>query len=252
MNTRQTKILDMLNERGEVVVGELADQLGVTTMTIRRDLSTLEREGNVIRTHGGAVLSNAGIVEFAFKQQGERCAREKQAIAREIAKEIEPGMTVSLDTGTTTLEVAHAIASVRGLRVLTSSLVIASALYARDNVELVLLGGRARHGNPDLFGWLTEENLRHFRADVAVLGADGADQRGVYTFDESVGRVSSAMYACANTTILALDHTKLGNNAFWCYAKWQDIDYVVTDAGADASAKKWVRRVSNRVHFAHL
>ena len=103
-------------------------------------------------------------------------------------------MTVALDTGTT-LEVSNAIAGIENLTVLTSSLAIASTLYARDTINLVLLGGKARRGSPDLAGWLTEENLKHFRVDVTMVGADGADRDGLYTNDESIARVTQAMIA---------------------------------------------------------
>ncbi len=250
MNVRQTKIIDMITEHGEVFVQDLAERLGVTTMTIRRDLDTLERDGRLIRTHGGAVLSNAGIIEFSFLKRGEDKSAEKRAIAREVATLVKPGMTIALDTGTTILEVAHAIAGIRDLRVLTSSLVIASALYARENIELVLLGGKARRGSPDLSGWLTEENLKHFRVDLAALGADGANRDGVYTSDESVGRVSQALIACASTIVLAADHTKFAKVSFLKYASWHDIDCVVTDEGVPPDVRKWLRRSTRDVVYA--
>ncbi len=250
MNLRQTKIVDMVTENGEVFVQDLSKRMGVTTMTIRRDLDALEREGRLIRTHGGAVLSSAGIVEFSFKKKGEDNAAAKNAIAREVVTLVKPGFTVALDTGTTVLEVARSIAGIRDLRVLTSSLVIASALYARDNIELVLLGGKARRGSPDLTGWLTEENLKHFRVDAAVLGADGANRDGVFTSDESVARVSQAVISCAATTVLAVDHSKFERPSFLKYATWKDIDHVVTDSGIEPEVAKWLGRVARKVHYA--
>lgn len=252
MNTRQMKIMEHLTRNGEVSVDELAETYGVTSMTIRRDLTTLEQEGSLIRTRGGAVLAKAGIIEFAFKRKGEEMAAEKRAIAREVAALIQPGMTVTLDTGTTVLEVANAIAGVDNLTVLTSSLVIASTLYARNNVDLVLLGGKARRGSPDLTGWLTEENLRHFRVDVAVLGGDGADIDGVFTSDESVARVSQAMIACAGMAVLAMDHTKFERPSFLKYAVWGDFDHVVTDAGVPRPVRTWLRRTASNVVYASL
>lgn len=252
MNTRRAKILDLLTKDGEVYVQDLAKQLNVTTMTIRRDLDALERDGTVIRTHGGAVLAKAGIIEFSFKRKGEERAAEKRAIAREVAAFVQPGMTVAVDTGTTTLEVAHAIAGIENLTVLTSSLVIASSLYARDNIELMLLGGKARRGSPDLTGWLTEENLKHFRVDIAVIGADGADRDGVYTNDESVARVTRAMIAAASVAVLALDHSKFLRPAFLNYASWADFDHVVTDARVPRTVRSWLLRAAPNVQFAKV
>lgn len=252
MNTRRTKIIELLSKEGEVYVQDLAQDLHVTTMTIRRDLDSLEREGALIRTHGGAVLAKAGIIEFSFKRKGEEHSLEKRAIAQEVAEFIEPGMTVALDTGTTALEVANAIAGLDNLTVLTSSLVIASTLYARDNINLVLLGGKARRGSPDLTGWLTEENLKHFRVDVTVVGADGADQDGVYTSDESVARVTQAMIATAGSGVLALDHSKFVRPAFLKYAAWSDFDHVVTDSRVPRTVRKWLRRATSHVVYAKI
>ena len=146
MNARHERIVAFLGGRGEASVQDLAEHFDVSLMTIRRDLALLERAGRLTRTHGGAVLSKPGVVEFAFVEKGERFAAEKRAIAREAARLVQPGMSVALDSGTTTLEVAKAIRSIDGITVLTSSLAIASVLYAQDNVELVLLGGTAGRG----------------------------------------------------------------------------------------------------------
>ena len=252
MTTRQMRILEQLSREGEVFVLELAKSLNVTTMTIRRDLDALEHDGALIRTHGGAVLAKAGIVEFSFKRKGEERSAEKQAMAREVAWFLDGGITVALDTGTTVSEVAHAISGGDNLTVLTSSLVIASSLYARDNIHLVLLGGKARRGSPDLTGWLTEENLTHFRVDVAVIGADGADQDGVFTDDESVARVTRAMIASAGMSVLALDHSKFERPAFLKYASWGDFDHVVTDSRAPRAVRTWLRRAAPQVVYAKV
>jgi DeoR/GlpR family transcriptional regulator of sugar metabolism len=252
MNTRQTTILDLLASQGEVGVQDLAQRLDVSVMTVRRDLTQLKRDGHLTRTHGGAVLSHAGVIEFAFLEQSKVRAAEKAAIAKAVAAMVRPGMTVTLDTGTTTLEVARAFAGIRPLTVLTSSLAIASALYAHDHIELVLLGGTTRKGSPDLSGWLTEENLKRFRVDLAVLGADGADADGAYTTGVSVARVSQAMIAGAKSTVLALDHTKLGKAAFVRFAEWGDFGHVVTDAGAPGAAREWLGKAVKQVTYARI
>jgi len=252
MNARQRKISELLTQNGSVSVQELAKRLRVTTMTIRRDLQSLEGRGSLIRTHGGAVLSSSGIIEFSFLKKGEEHNAEKRAIAARIASMVEPGMTVTLDTGTTCLEVAKAIRGTSNLKVLTSSLAIASALYSRDNIDLVLLGGKARKGNPDLTGWLTEENLNHFRVDMAVLGADATDREGVYTTDEAVARVSQRMIACAGVTVLAADSSKFGGTSFLKYASWSDFDHVVTDVKLPAEVQRWLQRVAKDIICVEL
>lgn len=167
-NPRHAAIRRALAVEGEVRVRALARRLGVTPITIRRDLVALETAGVLRRTHGGAVPTRLGVMDLASRERGDREADRKRAIAREAARLVRPGMAVSLDTGTTTLELARALPDVRGLTVLTSSLAIAAVLYPRDNVQLVVLGGTARKTRPDLYGDLTEENLNRFRVDLAA------------------------------------------------------------------------------------
>jgi DeoR family transcriptional regulator, fructose operon transcriptional repressor len=252
MNQRQTGILDLLKSNGEASIHDLARQFRVSEMTVRRDLTLLEKEEEITRTHGGAMLSRAGIIEFTFQEKGRISAREKKAIAREVANLIQPGMTITLDTGTTTLEVARLIAGYKPLTVLTSSLAIASVLYAHEHIELVLLGGMARKGNPDLTGWLTEENLKRFRVDLSALGADGVDSEGAFTTDMNIARVSQAMIAGANQTILMVDHTKFNKSAFVKFAAWNQIDYLVTDEGASAGVRKWLSHKIKKVVYAKV
>lgn len=252
MIPRRSQIAGMCAAEGEVSVEDLARRFGVTPMTIRRDLAALEAGGRLVRTHGGAVLARPGIIEFQFREQGLRHAAEKRAIAARVARHIEPGMTITLDTGTTALEVAHAIAGKTPLTVLTSSLVIASALYARDGIELVLLGGTARKGSPDLSGWLTEQNLGHFRVDVAVVGADGADPDGVYTTDGAVARVSATMIANARKCILAMDHSKFERAAFVQFAKWRAFHAVVTDTAVPRHVRRWLAKTGPDVAYVQV
>jgi len=181
LNSRRLQIVELLRRRQELSVQELASTLGVTPMTIRRDFESLERLQYLVRTHGGAHASRPGLAAFAFEERRQSRSSAKEAIARLAAEQVKPGMTLSIDTGTTTLEVARAIAGVSKLKVLTWSLPIAAALYARHNVDLVLLGGNVGISSPDLSGPLTEDNLRQFRTRLAILGTDAADASGLYT-----------------------------------------------------------------------
>lgn len=251
MKSRHERILEKITAEGEVSVQALAESFGVSVMTIRRDLAELEAGGELTRTHGGAVLSHPGIVEFAFKKKADQHADEKRAIAQEAAQLIESGMTITLDTGTTTLEVAKAIAGVPDLTVLTSSLAIASVLYGRPNIALVLAGGSVRTGSPDLSGWLTEENLKRFRVDIACIGADGADREGVSTTDVNVARVSQAMIASAQESVLVADHTKFEKPAFVRFASWSDINRVVTGIALPLETCAWLENAVQTVTYAN-
>ncbi|MCF7854360.1 MAG: DeoR/GlpR family DNA-binding transcription regulator [Candidatus Pacebacteria bacterium] len=249
-STRAQDILELLTARDEVSVAELADRFQVTPMTIRRDLEALAAEGRITRTHGGAVLTAPSVVAFAFQERRQARLAEKQAIAREATRHIPPGTAMILDTGTTTLEVAKAIKGIPDLKVLTSSLAIASALLAHDQLELVLLGGTVNRGSPDLSGPLTEENLASFRADVAVIGADAVDQKGLYTRCQNIAGVSRAMIASAGKTVLVADSSKFGTTSFVQFADWKDIDIVVVDTGLAPTHQRWLKKLAGKLLFA--
>jgi len=117
-------------------------------MTVRRDFRDMAREGKLVRTHGGALPNRTSLVEFSFRNKENLHAEQKQAIAREVARLVQPGMAISLDHGTTVFEVARAIAGTEGVTVLTTSLPIASELYTNEKIELILLGGAVRKSNP--------------------------------------------------------------------------------------------------------
>ena len=249
-NSRQNEILDLLGREGEVVVVTLAAQFGVSEMTIRRDLTRLARAGKLSRTHGGAMPSRAGIVEFSFQENLNRNAEQKRAIAQAAARAVQPGMTVLLDTGSTTLEVARAIAGLPKLTVLTTSLMIAAALHTQESIELILLGGTVRKDSPDLSGPLTEENLGRFRVNLAVLGADGVSADGVFTESMNVARVSRAIVKAAERAVLTIDGSKFGRAALVRYAEWQDFNQVITDKGVPAQVRKWLNRKGPEVVYA--
>ena len=249
MNARHQQILDQFAHQREVSVQGLSRQLHVSPVTIRRDLEALEAEGVVTRTHGGAVLSQSTVTEFAFLDRAREHTPQKQAIARRLATALTPGMTVLLDTGTTTLEVARAIAGIPRLRVLTSSLAIASALHSHDNIDLVLLGGTVRRHSPDLSGPLTEDNLRQFQTDLAVLGADAMGPDGLHTSDLGVARISRAMIACARESWVVADSSKFTRRSFVKFADWSDIAHLVTDYGLADADREWASGLVSNLHI---
>jgi DeoR/GlpR family transcriptional regulator of sugar metabolism len=246
---RRAQILDCLASEGEVFVPDLAERFAVTPMTIRRDLEALEAQAVLTRTHGGAILSRQSVAEFAFLERNRTSIAEKQAIARETALLVEPGMTLVMDTGTTTLEVARALRGVGRLTVLTSSLAVASELHTDPGMEIVLLGGNVGRNSPDLFGALTEDNLRRFRVQLAILGADAVDERGLYTTDLPIARVSEAMIEVARDTALVVDSRKFRRQSFVRFAGWDVIRHVVTDAGVSPADRDWLGKVVQDVRY---
>jgi DeoR/GlpR family transcriptional regulator of sugar metabolism len=246
---RQQRIREALQDGKERSVAELATKFEVSAMTIRRDLAELEELGEVVRTHGGAVLSRPSVIEFRFQQRGQDRSAAKRAIANAALALLKPGLSLTLDTGTTTLELAKQLATISHLKVLTSSLAAASVLYGHDHLELVLLGGMARKGHPDLYGELTEDNVRRFRVDIAFLGADALLADGLYTGDANVARVSKAIIAGAQRRILLADSSKFSRQAFRRFATWPEVSAVITDDELPESARAWLSKVVPELHL---
>ncbi len=240
MHPRHDQILELLRDHGEVPVLDLAERFSVTPVTIRRDLDALTGEGLVERTHGGAILARRGRIEFTFRQREAAMLGAKQAIARMAAARIPSGCAITLDTGTTTLELARALIHHEKLRVLTSSLPVAAVLHPMPNIELILLGGQTRNDQPDLFGELTEDNLCRFHVDLAVIGTDAADATGLMTTDPHIARVSRTMLRHAASSMLLSDHSKFGRQAFVRFADWQDIDCAIVDAALAPEHRAWI------------
>ncbi|MEN8254487.1 MAG: DeoR/GlpR family DNA-binding transcription regulator [Verrucomicrobiota bacterium] len=246
--TRQEKIVDLISETGEGSIQDFARQFKVSEMTIRRDLDQLALQGRVIRTHGGATLAGQVSFEFGFLKRKKQNQTEKEAIARRVAELVRDGQSVMLDSGTTTLAIARALRSKKGLTIITSSLPIASELQYHQDTRVLLLGGYLRSGAPDLEGALTESNLEQLRADIAFLGADGIDRKGhAYNASLSVGRMLTKMTASANEVYVVADQDKLGRTALSRYgniAKWSGL---ITSRSADKPLLAALRRNGVRI-----
>jgi DeoR/GlpR family transcriptional regulator of sugar metabolism len=231
--TRQERICDLLRTHGECSVDELGRMLGVSGMTIRRDLKQLAQNGKAIRTHGGAAVAQRVSFEFAFLRRVKEHEAAKQAIGRAAAALISDGQSVLFDSGTTTLAIARQLHGKAALTIITTSLPIASQLQFDEAVAVLLLGGYLRAGSPDLTGALTESNLQTLRADAAFIGADGIDAGGaVYNHSPEVARMLATMAAAAARVYVVADSSKLGKTALWRFGQLGDWAGLVTDNGA--------------------
>ena len=149
---RRRRISDRLRSRGFLSVAEMAQSLGATEITLRRDLRAMARDGLVLRTHGGAMLPDALAYEPTFSEKARQAAAEKAAIARVAATMIRPGDSILLGPGTTTLELARLLVKGPELTVVTNSLLVAQALMDAPHVEVMLTGGTLRRSIHALVG----------------------------------------------------------------------------------------------------
>jgi DeoR family transcriptional regulator, aga operon transcriptional repressor len=227
--------MERLSDGGTVGVAELCADLGVSAATIRRDLEQLERQRLLRRTHGGAVAHGVSY-ELPLRYKGSRHHEEKRRIAIEAAMRIAEGSAIGLTGGTTTTEVARAVADRAGLTVVTNALNIASELAVRPNVKLLVTGGVARSESYELVGPLAEATLAGLHLDVVFLGVDGiAPGEGCTTHHEVEAHTNMSLIGRARRTVVVADGSKLGRTAFAQICGLDRIDELITDTTADSS-----------------
>jgi DeoR family transcriptional regulator of aga operon len=244
-------VLEILNRQNTVGVLELAAQLSVSAATIRRDLQLLESQQLLSRTHGGAV-STGVVYELPMRYRGGQRQEAKQAIAQCAAQLLAPGdLAVAINGGSTTTEVARALAGRAGLRVVTNALNIAADLAVRPNIDLVVCGGSARRQSYELVGPLAEMTLAHLNVEAAFIGVDGLSATaGLTTHSELEAHTDRALLRAASRVIVVADSTKLGQRSFARICELRDVSDIVTDDDADLAQITELERAGVRVHVA--
>lgn len=231
---RQARIHEAIAQQGECSVEQLARELNVSGMTVRRDLRALEQQGQVIRTHGGATLGRRTTFEFDFLQRVRENLAAKEAIARAAAGLVRGCSSIMLDGSTTTLAIARQLRGRSGLVVITTSLPAAGELQHEPGVQVLLPGGYIRPDSPDLTGSLTEMNLEQLHAEVALLGADGIDPKGfVYTQPPDTTYMLLKMAASADRVYVAADSSKFGKLGLRRFGQLSQWAGLITDDRGD-------------------
>ncbi|GHJ42271.1 DeoR/GlpR family DNA-binding transcription regulator [Streptomyces sp. TS71-3] len=238
-DARWQELLELLVEHGRLDVEEAATRLGVSAATIRRDFDGLAEQQMLVRTRGGAVAHGVSY-ELPLRYKTARRGAEKQRIAEAVAGLVTPGQAVGLTGGTTTTEVARALA-VRpelasgspALTVVTNALNIATELTVRPQFKIVVTGGVARAQSYELIGPLADGVLGQITIDVAVLGVVGFDPvHGAAAHDEAEAAINRLLCERAQQVIVAADSSKLGRRAFAWICGANQVDTLVTDAAA--------------------
>lgn len=242
-------ILQRLNEHGSVAVAGLAETFGVSDASIRRDLQLLEKQKLLTRTHGGAVASGV-LYELPMRYRGGQHYDAKRAIAAK-AVELLPAdaASVGLNGGSTTTEVARALAATRSIRVVTNALNIASELAVRSNIELVVCGGSARAESYELVGPLAEMTLSSINLDAAIIGVDGVSPTaGFTTHHEVEAHTNQALVRAAERVVVVADSSKIGRRGFARIVDIAAVSDIVTDSRADPRDLAVLGRLGPSVH----
>jgi len=248
---RQRWIVERARAGGRVEVAALAAELKVTTETVRRDLTTLERHALLRRVHGGAIPIERLGFEPALAARDSVLTAEKERIARLALAEVPDEGSILLDAGTTTARLADALPADRELVVLTNALPIAMSLSVRPNITVLMIGGRVRGRTQAAVDAWALAALVDTYVDVAFIGANGiSPERGLTTPDTTESAVKRAMIRAARRTVVVADHTKVGQDHLSRFAGLDEIDTLITDSGLDAQVADELRAQGPRVLLA--
>lgn len=232
---RQQLLAERLRRDGRLAVIDLADELGVSSETIRRDLAILERDGLAQRVHGGAVtIRGTSVLEPGLAQRSSTNAEQKERIARAAARFLPaPGGSIVLDAGTTISLLVDQIPVDHELTVLTHAVPTAAKLITIPSVSLHLLGGRVRGLTAAAVGQSTVDALASVQVDVGFLATNAASEsHGLSTPDAEEAAVKRALAASARTVVGVFDSSKLAVEHVFSFASYEDLDVVVTDTKA--------------------
>jgi DeoR family glycerol-3-phosphate regulon repressor len=228
-NARLAALLDLLEERGQWSIGELADRFEVSEETIRRDVRQLEQAGRVQKIHGGVCLPG-GVLEPTYRQRMRDQAEAKQRIAQRALALVRPGMTLLLDSGTTTLWLARALGHVRDLTVITNSMEIAAQVLGHPGQRLYVAGGAVDPDYHAAFGSEAIDYCRQFAPDLTVLSMGAVDPvRGFLDFDAGEAAFKRSLLPQARRVAVLCDATKFDKSGFVHVAGFGDVHDLVTD-----------------------
>jgi DeoR family transcriptional regulator of aga operon len=245
---RHASILQNLHNTGHASVIELSRTLQVSEVTIRNDLKELSDRGLIQRTHGGAVKNDLFVYDVPLYKKTKQHRPEKQNIAAAAAALVNDGEIVTIDSGSTTWELAKLLKSKRQLTVITNSIPIASELSAVPNIQVIVTGGTVRRESLSLVGPHAEVLLREHFANKVFLGVDGFDvQSGLTTPNLDEARVNRLMVDMSREVIAVTDSSKFGRRSMCLIVPTNRIHKVITDSGIPKKDAEYLQSIGIEV-----
>lgn len=242
LDARRNSILEILNRSGKVRVAHLSDVLGTSEVTIRNDLSELEKNGYLERVPGGAVQTMKNYYNMDLQQRKNEHATEKQTIAAAAVSLINDGDTLLINAGTTTYFTALELKRFKNLKIVTNSISVAVELGGAPTFHVQLLGGDVNPQYSFTYGNIALDQLRRYKADKVILSVDGVCcEEGLTTYHAEEAEVSKLMIERARTTIVVADYTKIGHESFSQIADLSAAAYLVTNKRAEAEILDEIR-----------
>ncbi|GGL57567.1 DeoR/GlpR family DNA-binding transcription regulator [Planomonospora parontospora] len=238
---RQQAILERVRSSGGVRVADLVRELGVSDMTIRRDLEVLAERGLLEKVHGGATAAGPGSTEEpGFAAKSARQQPEKEAIARQAARLVRPGTAIALSAGTTTWTLAHFVADVPELTVITNSIRIADVFHRSPRADrTVVLTGGVRTPSDALVGPVAVAAIRGLHVDTLFLGVHGMSARAGFTTPNLLeAETDRELVASAHRLVVPADHTKWDTVGISTIARLSEAHVVISDPGLPQEARE--------------
>ena len=236
---RHELIMEALIKHGSVLVSDLVTMLDVSAVTVRKDLTELEKGDKLYRSHGKAVLINPYINNRSVNEKEKLAADEKHAIGREAARLITRDDSIAIASGTTVHALARNIQPIHKLTVVSASLAVSNILSQHENVDIIKLGGMMRHSSLSVVGDYAAQFLLQCSFSKLYLGVDGIDvDYGITTTEIREAALNRIMMDASQKTIVLADSSKFGRRGFAKIADIDAIDIVITDAGISPKAAK--------------
>ncbi|MBN9016742.1 MAG: DeoR/GlpR transcriptional regulator [Rhizobiales bacterium] len=224
---RRQRIIQTLMSGSSAAIRDLAEALGVSLMTVHRDLAALEKEGLVRRLRGSVSAEKSLLFESSYNYRSRKSGDEKKRLARAAASRLEPGNAVIIDDSTTSYHLCDYLPEIAPLTVITNAAPILERLRHVPEIDLISTGGRYHPGYNGYFGANCEKAIRSYHVDVAILSTTTIRGLSLYTPDEIVVRAKQAMMQVARRRFLLADSTKFQFSALNYVAEITDFDLVL-------------------------
>jgi DeoR family glycerol-3-phosphate regulon repressor len=251
LNPRQLTLQTLVTTQGSVSVEKLADLLGVTIQTVRRDVQRLSDEGLLVRFHGGVRSPSSTIENIAHQQRMNLNAEGKNRIANAVAAVVPNDCSLILNIGTTTEAIAKALMQHKGLRVITNNLNVATILSANVHAEVIVVGGVVRGRDQGIVGEAAVDFIRQFKVDIALIGISGIEADGsLRDYDYREVKVSQAIISHSREVWLAADHSKFHRPAMVELAKLEQISSLFTDQAPPDPFPTLLKEAGVTLHIA--
>lgn len=250
---RHEFILEQFFKRDSVLVSELAEHLGVSLVTVRKDLTELEQEGKLYRSHGRAIAINPFANHRSVMEKEQIKSVEKHKIGMEAAKLIVENDSIIVASGTTVHALANCIKPERGLLVVSASLKVSLTLAQNDNIKIVQLGGILRHSSISVVGDYCETLLEDCSFSKLFIGVDGIDfDYGITTTDIREAHLNRKMMKAAQRVIVLADSSKFGKRGFARICGFDDVDMIITDSGIRPNDKACIENLGIELVVAKM